>query len=81
MENPLGAPEPKNADQAYALMIFQAGYLRSYTYPNQLKKAKQEWLNKFDVIPNELKTNSNIQAIAEKGFDWALERSKDRYGF
>lgn len=79
IDNPYGKGEPRNADQAFAYMIFKAGYINSYEYSGKPKLAESEWKKLLQQLPKELQT-PNIKALVEKkGFQWAVKKCNEKY--
>ena len=80
IENPYGKGLPKNADQAFAYMIFQAGYLAEYEYPNNLKGPEKQWQALLKSIAREFVTPNILALVDSKGFTWARNRCTKDYG-
>lgn len=80
IRNPYGLGLPKNADQAFAYMVFQAGYLGEYEYPDKPAIAETQWKVLLKSIPREFVT-PNIEALVNnKGFTWARKKCATDYG-
>lgn len=78
--NPYGRGLPRNADQAFAYMIFQAGFLDVDENPNDPGLPIQ-WRGLLRAIPREHVT-PNITALVErKGYLWARKKCQQDYGF
>lgn len=80
IKNPYGQGLPKNAEQAFAYMIFKAGYIPFENQDLPKHKVEETWKRLYNTeVPTEFR-QGNVEVLFNKGYEEAKRRCLEQYG-